>query len=154
MCVCSVMSNSATPWTVDHQALLSVEFPRQEYWTMLLFPSPGDLPDPEIKPMSLASPALAGRFFTTAPPGRPFWLIEKVFTIMERGKAPFFHGKNLRYTEVGANIMNSWFYNIYAQIWKYLYMSICVNTYTHTHIHIYCLCLAVYWECLKAAILQ
>jgi len=47
-----------TPWTVAHQALLSMEFPRQEYWSELPFPSPGHLPDPGIK---LASPALAGR---------------------------------------------------------------------------------------------
>ena len=45
--------------------LLSVEFSRPEYWKGLPFPTPGDLPDPEIKPTSLASPALAGRFFTT-----------------------------------------------------------------------------------------
>ena len=50
------MSNSfATPWTVARQAPLSVEFSRQEYWSGLPFPSPGDLPDPGIKP---ASPAL------------------------------------------------------------------------------------------------
>ena len=41
-------------------------FPRQEYWSGLPFPSPGDLPDPEIEPMSLMSPALAGRFFTAS----------------------------------------------------------------------------------------
>ena len=57
-----------TPWTVAHQAPLSMEFPRQEYWSGLTFPSPRDFPDPEIKP---ASPALAGRFFTTEPPGKP-----------------------------------------------------------------------------------
>ena len=45
-----------------------IEFSRQEYWTGLPFPSPGDLPDPGIKP---SSPALAGRFFTTVPPGKP-----------------------------------------------------------------------------------
>ena len=55
-----------TPWTVAHQALLSIVFPRQEYWGRLPFPSPGDLPDPGIKPMSPASPALAGGFFTTS----------------------------------------------------------------------------------------
>ena len=44
----------ATPWTVTHQALLSTGFPRQEYWSGLSFPSPGDLPDPEIKPKSPA----------------------------------------------------------------------------------------------------
>jgi len=42
-----------------------MRFPRQEYWSRLPFPSPGDLPDPGIKPASLMSPALAGRFFTT-----------------------------------------------------------------------------------------
>ena len=55
----------ATPWTVAHQAPLSTGFPRQEYWSGLPFPSPGDLPDPGIEPMS---PALAGGFFTTEPP--------------------------------------------------------------------------------------
>ena len=43
-----------TPWTVTHQAPLSMGFPRQEYWSGLPFPSPGDLPDPEIKPRSPA----------------------------------------------------------------------------------------------------
>jgi len=46
-------------------------FSRQEYWSGLPFPLPGDLPNPRIVPMSLASPALAGGFFTTAPPGKP-----------------------------------------------------------------------------------
>ena len=49
----------ATPWTAAHQALLSIGFPKQEYWSGLPFPTPG------IKCESLASPALAGRFFTT-----------------------------------------------------------------------------------------
>ena len=48
-----------------HQAHLFMGFSRQEYWSGLPFPSPGDLPNPGIKPTSLASPALAGRFFTT-----------------------------------------------------------------------------------------
>ena len=52
---CSVASDSATPGTVAHQAPLSIAFPRQECWSRLLFPFPGDLPDPGIKP---ASPAL------------------------------------------------------------------------------------------------
>ena len=62
----SVMSNSVTPWTVVCQAPLSMEFSRQEYWTVLPLSAAGDLPDPEIKPMSLMFPALAGRFFTTS----------------------------------------------------------------------------------------
>ena len=73
MCACahSVISDSATPGTVTHQAPLSMEFSRQEYWSGLPFPTPGDLPDSGMKPMSLVSPALAGGFFTTAPPERP-----------------------------------------------------------------------------------
>ena len=54
----------ATPWTIAHQAPLSMGFPRQEYWSRLLFPTPGDLPNPGIEPQSLVSPVLAGRFFT------------------------------------------------------------------------------------------
>ena len=60
-----------TPWTVAHQAPLSMGFPRQEYWSGLPFPSPGYLPNLGIKPASPASPALAGRFFTTELPGKP-----------------------------------------------------------------------------------
>ena len=56
------------PWTVAHQAPLSISAPRQEYWNGLPFSSPGDLPNPEIE---LVSPALAGRLFTTEPPGKP-----------------------------------------------------------------------------------
>ena len=56
------------PWTVTHQALLSMRFPRQEYWIRFPFPSPGDLPSPGTESVS---PALAGRFFTTEPLGSP-----------------------------------------------------------------------------------
>ena len=63
------MSESVTPWTVAHQAPLSMEFSRQEYWSGLPFLTPWELPDPEIKPTSLASPALSGGFFTTEPQG-------------------------------------------------------------------------------------
>ena len=59
------------PWTVAHQAPLSMELSRQEYWSGLPFPSPGDFSDPGIEVMSLASPALAGGFFTTGPPAKP-----------------------------------------------------------------------------------
>ena len=58
------------PVTIAYQALLSREFSRQEYWSRLPYPSPGTLPDPGIKPISLVSPALAGEFFATVPPGR------------------------------------------------------------------------------------
>ena len=59
----------ATPWTVACQVSLSMEFSRQEYWSELPFRPPEDLPDPGIKPVSPASPALAGGFITTTPPG-------------------------------------------------------------------------------------
>ena len=49
-------------------------FPRQEYWSGLPFPPPGDRPDPVIKPLFPASPALASRVFTTLPPGKPLQL--------------------------------------------------------------------------------
>ena len=55
-----------TLWTVAHQALLSMKFSRQEYWSGLPFPTSGELLDPGIKPAFLVSPALAGRFFTTS----------------------------------------------------------------------------------------
>ena len=60
-----------TPWTVASQAPLSMRLSWQEYCCGFPFPSPGDLPNPGIEPLSLASPALAGRFFTTEPPGKP-----------------------------------------------------------------------------------
>ena len=59
----------AVLWTVARQAPLSVGFSRQEDWSGLPFPTPEDLPDPGIEPTSLVSPALAGGFFTTMPPG-------------------------------------------------------------------------------------
>ena len=58
-----------TPWTVALKAVLSIEFFRQEYWSRLPFPTPGDLPEPGIKPPSLASLALTGRFSSTVPLG-------------------------------------------------------------------------------------
>ena len=61
----------ATPWTVAHQALLSIGFPKQEYWSGLPFPPPGNPPDPGIKPALPASPVLAGGFLTTEPRGKP-----------------------------------------------------------------------------------
>ena len=58
-----------TPWTVAHQALLFMEFSRQEYWSELTFPFPGDLPDPGIEPRS---PALQADSLPSEPPGKPY----------------------------------------------------------------------------------
>ena len=54
-----------TLWTVAHQTPLSMGFSRREYWIALLYPPPGDLPDPGTEPLSLISSALTGGFFTT-----------------------------------------------------------------------------------------
>ena len=74
MCVFSpsVVSDSVTPWTVACQAPLSVGFPRQEYWSGLPFPSPGDLTHPGIEP---TSPGLTGGLFIAEPPGKPWMLL-------------------------------------------------------------------------------
>ena len=58
----------ATPWTVAHQAPQSLQFSRQEYWSGLPFPSPGDPPDPGIEP---GSPALQADALSSEPPGKP-----------------------------------------------------------------------------------
>ena len=72
LCVCMRMFSHvqlfATPGTVALQIPLSMGLSRQKYWSRLSFPTPGGLPDLRIKP---TSPALAGRFFTTEPPGKP-----------------------------------------------------------------------------------
>ena len=66
---CCVMSGSfATPWTVAHQAPFSVAFPKQDYWSGLPFPSPGDLPDPG---MESGFPALQPDSLLSEPPGKP-----------------------------------------------------------------------------------
>ena len=67
----------ATLWTVAHQAPLSMGFSRQEYWSGLPFPPPGDLLNPGIKLVSCASPeslALVGRILITGPPGKPTYM--------------------------------------------------------------------------------
>ena len=72
-CCLLVVSSSVTPWTVALQTSLSMGFPRQEYWSgLVVTASSRDLPAPGIKPVSPASPALAGGFFITEPPGKPF----------------------------------------------------------------------------------
>ena len=68
MCACTQLCLFVTPWTVARQAPLSIGFFREEYWSGLPCSPPRDLPNPGIEP---ESPALAGGFFTTAPPGKP-----------------------------------------------------------------------------------
>ena len=75
------MHSFATPWTIAYQAPLSTGLSWQEYWSGLPFPFPRDLPDPGIEPVSLRSPALAGRFFTTEPPGNPIYNYTVIFPL-------------------------------------------------------------------------
>ena len=79
MCVCvlSHVQLFGTPWAVPDQAPLSMGFSRQEYWTSLPFLTL-DLPDPGMEFASLVSPALAGGFFTSAPPGKPFMFLPDI----------------------------------------------------------------------------
>ena len=74
LCFCCLVTELcptlAISWTVARQAPLSIGLPRQEHWSGLTVPSPGDLPDPRIEP---TSPALAGVSFTTESPGNPSW---------------------------------------------------------------------------------
>ena len=71
-------------WTIACQALLCLGFPRQEYWSGLPLPTPGDLPKPGIEPVSFVFPALACGFFTTVPPGKPmtqFRLVQHILCL-------------------------------------------------------------------------
>ena len=71
-CVLGCIWLFATPWIIDCQILLSMLFPRQEYWSGLPFPSPGNLPDPRDWTCISCISCIAGGFFTTEPPGMPF----------------------------------------------------------------------------------
>ena len=66
MCVLNCVQFFATLWTIAHQDFLSMGFFKQEYWSGLPFPPPGDLPNPGIEPGASASSALAGEFFTAS----------------------------------------------------------------------------------------
>ena len=72
-----------TPWTVAHQAPLSMEFSRQAYWSGLPFPSPENLPYPGIKP---GSPALQANSLPTEPQGKPrcFRLVPNCFLVLKK----------------------------------------------------------------------
>ena len=81
VCVISCVWLFATPWTVAHQAPLSIGFAKQEHWSGLPFLFPGDLPNQGIKPLA---PALAGRFFTAELPEKPhifYLLLAKIFSL-------------------------------------------------------------------------
>ena len=72
-----------------HYIATPLELRKQEYWSGLSFPSPGDLPDSGVEHLSLAAPALAGRFFTAAPPGKPE-LRKQYIKKVSKGRTEFF----------------------------------------------------------------
>ena len=76
------MSESVIPWSVAHQAPLSMGFSRQEYQGGLPLPPPGDLPDPGIRPTTLTSPALAEGSLPLVPPGKPSRLYVPVYKLL------------------------------------------------------------------------
>ena len=88
MCVLVAQScPTVTPWTVAPQAPLSMGFSRQEYWSELPCPSPGNLPDPGIKPASPTSPALADGFFTSTTLEATYQdAVDKISCAVEFGK--------------------------------------------------------------------
>ena len=89
MCCVSCFSRVwlfVTPWTVAHQAPLSMGFSRQEYWSGLPCPPPGELPNPGIELLSLMSPALAGGFLTTSTTWEAY-----VYIYIERDTSLYIH---------------------------------------------------------------
>ena len=85
---------------VAHQAPLSMGFSNQEHWSGLPFPPPQDLPDPETEPTSAASPALAGEFSPTEPPGKPLsHLVSPIISVLHSrsARAPFHEPVLVRY---------------------------------------------------------
>ena len=90
-----------TPWTVTHQTPLSMGFSRQEYWSELLFPSPGDLPDSGTEPKS---PALQEDSIQTEPPGKSFLSVENLYLKNNREGTAIMIGKYNHYWNVQTTI--------------------------------------------------
>ena len=74
-----------------HQTPLSVEFSRQEYWSELLFSSPGHLPDPRIEPVS---PALQADSLPSEPPGKPMKVVKRINSKISHQKEKYFYSFN------------------------------------------------------------
>ena len=107
VCVCvlshfSCVQLFVTLWTIAHQTPLAMGFSRQEYWNELPFPSLGDIPKPGIKPTSLMSPALAGKFFTKS----ATWEAHVPFSVSNFDKEASVQiiGQNLRLGSLKADI--------------------------------------------------
>ena len=87
ICVCAPSVAQSCPTLQPHELYLSMGFPRQEYWSGLLFSPPGDLPNlsPRVEPESLAPPALADGFFTTESPGKSLRNLKTLYRLSHQG---------------------------------------------------------------------
>ena len=127
-CVFSRVWLFKTLWTIAYQAPRSMGFPRQEYWNGLSFPPPGDLPDPEIEPLS---PILEGGFFTTQTPGKPPELNDDLQMCFSLGFAlkwetfsMNFRTKNLQQTSsLKIGEVTLWHLNAYG-VWDLAFMEV------------------------------
>ena len=119
----------ATPWTIARQAPLSMGFSRQGYWSGVPCPPPGDLPDPGIEPMSLPSPAFAGRFFTMSTPWEALDLLS--FTQLS---------SYLTIINLSIHICNLSSTHTCVYIYIYIYINhLCVICLIYHHLSIICL---------------
>ena len=137
------MSDSfATPWTVACQVPLSMGFPRQEYWSVLPFPSPGDLPDPAIKPTSPAWQVDSLPLSHQGSPMKNIMLI-KMSLLTEKGK--HYWCSYLSFYKVRERYMYIYYIKLGVYCVIYIYTFICIiyvctlHIYTHWYIstHIY-----------------
>ena len=132
MCwITSIVSDSATLWTVARQAPLSMEFSRQEYWSGLPFISPRKIPDPGIEPEFLKSPVLAGVFFTT----NATW--EYTHTHTHTHTHTYIHTQRHKYTHTG--------------VYEYRHTVVWINTQVlcaHKRVSLYVTSWSSYLSCL------
>ena len=108
MLSCSVVSNSLQPYGLQKSLPGSsggdlLGFPRQEYWSGLTFPSPGDLPYPGIKPMSPTAPELAGGYFTT----EPYFLLSGFY----------WHDISMQWTSMMSCECEMWLRSLWTKSW-------------------------------------
>ena len=130
---CAVLSHFscvqlfATPWTIAHQTLLSMDFFRQDYWSGLPFPSPGDLPNPGIEHASPMSPALAGGFFTTSAWEVTFWDVVYFFLVCPILFTSYLSGILHNFLSTGGTLFClSALVVIHKYLWKFYGISVIV----------------------------
>ena len=124
------------PWAEDHQAPLSMEFSRQAHWSRLIFPIPGDLPDPGSQThVSCLSCILAGRFFSPEPPGMSPWTAEMwPASSLEDTSKKMLPASHM---EVASSCSFWWIF--FICIVFYVFVLFLSHSVTHTHTYTYIL---------------